>query len=98
MPDKFKEALKKVRKLYKFLLVIVGTLVFGMHFALLAHPRLSLAAETIGIGIMITTLVAQAINLSFEQRLDSSFQILQGATATGTRNFYPNRPAGTRRH
>jgi hypothetical protein len=83
--------LSKATSRYQLLLVLTGTVVFVLHFYLLSYPRLATGAESIGLSIIITTLVTTAVNLSFEQGLYSSFEIIRGSTAAETTNIYPTR-------
>jgi hypothetical protein len=75
----------------QLILVLAGTVIFAAHFYVLRYPRLSVAVEAIGLSIVITTLVTTAVNLSFEQGLYSSFEIIRGSTAAQATNIYATR-------
>lgn len=89
MVEQIKKFFESATRRYQLFLILIGTIVFGTHFLVLGHPRLALGLESIGLSIIITTLVTTA---SFEEKLHSSFQIIQGTTASKTENIFPNRP------
>jgi len=74
------------------LLYTLGALCFVGYF-MVSNERLAVLLEHIGLSVIITTVVACALNFRFEHAIEDRFSIIKGAEGSGFRSIYINREA-----
>lgn len=78
---------------YTTLLTALGAVVWTLGVLLPISERLSQALEHVGLAIGVTTLVATALNYSFESEIRHAFAILKGAEGAAIQRVFSDRNA-----